>query len=238
MNGLPAPTKSRLSAGRHTAVMGLVLLLATLLAGCSAGNTGCDEFLRQSADQQRDTVRRALDQREMWSPTLEGTTRELVILCQFDSSASLSQVLDRAGVPDESSLFRGASLAVILIAVGVGGTIAAKVMDNQRTGAPAAAGSPPGPSPLPASGPPSPTPAVLQRDPRLARALELGNVHYRIMWLIIRRPPLTQSALRAASNDTNAEVTEALDDLATHGLVRLLPDNTLQAAEKPPPNER
>ena len=221
---------------RRAAAVGVALLLTALLAGCSGGSTGCDDFLRQSPDDQRTTVRRALDQREMWSPTLDGATRELVFLCQFDSGATLDQVLDRAGVPDESSLFRGWSLAVLLLTLGTLGTVAAKVLDNQRPPAPAAAGPAPSASPAPAAGPPSPTSAQLERDPRLAQALEHGNVHYRVMWLITRRPQLTRPALLAAATDTNAEVTHALDDLATHGLVRMLPDGTLRAAEQPPPH--
>ena len=146
------------------------------------------------------TVRHALDQRELWSPTLDGTTRELVFLCQLDAGTTLDQVLD-----------------------------------NQRSPAPAAAGPAPSASPAPAAGPPSSTSAQLERDPRLVQALEHGNVHYRVMWLITRRPQLTRPALLAAATDTNTEVTQALDDLATHGLVRMLPDGTLRAAEQPPP---
>ena len=234
MSAHPHTITAKPTHARRAATLSVALLLTALLAGCSAGNTGCDDLLRQSEDEQRTTVRRALDQREMWSPTLDGATRELVFLCQFDTGATIDEVLDRSGVPDESSLFRGVSLALILIALGTAGTIAAKVMDNQRPDTPSAAGDDAGPSLAPASDPPSPTGAELERDPRLAQALEHGTVHYRVMWLITRRPQLTRPALIAASTDLNAEVTQALDDLALDGLIRMLPDGTLRAGEAPP----
>lgn len=139
-----------------------------------------------------------------------------------------------------ATFFPGWLLSLALVGTGVGqildgsaGKADPKPWDGLSTTTEAGVGSGK-PFVMPKSDPPSPTRIQLERDPRLARAVQLGAVHYRTMWFITRRPQLSRSALLAASKDTNLEVDQALRDLKANGLVHLLPDGTLRAVATPP----
>ena len=179
---------------------------ATAAAVTSAGRLlrwqhGLRRLPPSPPDEQRTTVRRALNQRDLRTSSLDAATRDLVFLCQFDPSATVSQVLDCEGVPEESFVFRGLSLAVIGLLVAAAGAVAAKMRDSQRAET-AGSGATSSPSvAAPSADPPSPTRIESERNPRLAQALEYGQVHYRVMWLVTRRPQLMRAAPIAASRD-------------------------------------
>jgi hypothetical protein len=69
--------------------------------------------------------------------------------------------------------------------------------------------------------PPEPTHLMLEKNPHLAQALELGPVPYRVLWLVWSKGGVNRVGLAPRLGHMREEITGALSDLEAAGLIRI-----------------
>jgi hypothetical protein len=69
--------------------------------------------------------------------------------------------------------------------------------------------------------PPEPTHLMLQKNPHLAQALELGRVPYRVLWLVWSKGGVNRVGLAPRLQHTREEISGALGELEAAGLIRI-----------------
>lgn len=71
--------------------------------------------------------------------------------------------------------------------------------------------------------PPEPTSLMLEKNQHLAQALELGLVHYRVLWLVWSKGGVNRNRLAPRLNHTREEISGALRELETASLIEIGP---------------